>query len=540
MSTAPHDNEAHYLCRLKHYWNPPWCAGDLFLESADAQLVFIWTFGWVTRFLSLPATAWVGRFVAWSLLAWAWQRLSWRLVPRPLASVLSAALFVTLNANWQLAGEWVVGGVEAKCFAYVFVVLALRELVDDRWNRLWLFLGAAAAFHPVVGGWCLVICGGQWLLASGRELQNAKCKLPIGNWQSIAGVLPGLIGGGFIALLGVIPALQLTWGQPAEVVTEASRIYVFDRLPHHLALLTLPHSETVVRLSQHALLLLALWLLSRPLVANSRFAISSLRPADVPDGQPPVDAKALRQIIIFAWSAALIAVCGFVIELALSNAPDTAACLLRFYWFRMTDFGAPMAVSLVVTALIAAGVDWRRAWAAWGLAVAVAFCGWNLLDRSWQRFADPVPPADRKLQDYAAWLDVCDWVVGHTEPDALFLTPRLNQSFKWRTGRAEVVTRKDMPQDAASIVEWHRRYHHIYYEGTGANESAPPPSLGTIGTQRVRQLAHEYGAKYIISGWNKPLWLPVLYPNVQYANEEYIVYRVDDAGPTTEHGSDAK
>jgi hypothetical protein len=27
----PHDNEAHYLCRLKHFWNPDWCPGDLFL-----------------------------------------------------------------------------------------------------------------------------------------------------------------------------------------------------------------------------------------------------------------------------------------------------------------------------------------------------------------------------------------------------------------------------------------------------------------------------------------------------------------------------
>ena len=49
----PHVNESHYLCRLKHFWNPDWCAGDLFLESTDTQVAFIWLFGWVTRWLSL-------------------------------------------------------------------------------------------------------------------------------------------------------------------------------------------------------------------------------------------------------------------------------------------------------------------------------------------------------------------------------------------------------------------------------------------------------------------------------------------------------
>ena len=41
----PHVNEAHYVGRLKHFWNPSWCAGDLFLESTDTQLVVIWRSG---------------------------------------------------------------------------------------------------------------------------------------------------------------------------------------------------------------------------------------------------------------------------------------------------------------------------------------------------------------------------------------------------------------------------------------------------------------------------------------------------------------
>jgi hypothetical protein len=522
----PHDNEAHYLCRLKHYWQPDWCKGDLFLESADAQLVFIWTFGWITRFLSLPAAAWVGRAIIWTLLAWAWQRLSWRLAPQRLVSVLAAALFVTLNDLFHLAGEWIVGGVEAKCLAYVFVVLALREMLDDRWNRVWLLLGTSAAFHPIVGGWCVAVCGAIWLLPSARRGKRAA-------WQSATAMLPGLVGGGLLALLGVLPALRLTWGESADVVAEASRIYVFDRLPHHLALLSLPTTEIWQRISRHAVLLVAIWLLDRTISRNAQ-------PADRNSSFAAIDIVGLRMVVRFAWGAALLAVFGFGLELALASEPLAAAQWLRYYWFRLTDFAAPLAVSLAAGSLIAAGLQSRRAWGMYGLVAAIALAGGHLADKSFARLAAAVPPADRKMQDFAAWVEVCRWIAEHTETDALFLTPRLSQSFKWRTGRAEVVTRKDVPQDARSIVEWSKRYRHVYYQDAAGRETDEPQSLGDLGTERVRQLAREYGAKYVIASRGTPLWLPVVYPNAQHGNEEYVVYRIDARGPTGGNARDAK
>lgn len=483
----PDVNEAHYLCRLKHFWNPQWCGGDLFLESRDTQVVFIWLFGWVTRWLSLSATAWVGRFIAWSFLAWSWQRLSWRPIPRPLASVLSAALFVTLNEQLHLAGEWIVGGVEAKCFAYAFVLFALREVIDSRWNRAWLLFGAATTFHPLVGGWSGGVCAAIWLIDDRRTI-------------SFSSMLPGLIGGCLVALPGIVPALLLTWNEPPQLVAEANRIYVFERLPHHLAPLTLPAAEVVRRLGGHSFLLLLLVILD-----------VLMRPGK---------SSALYRVAQFACGAVLLAAVGFAIELAQWNEPLIAAKLLRYYWFRLTDFALPAAVAIYSTALIADGLQRRRMFAPWALAVALLITGANIAVSTRERYLNPVPPADAKLRDLDAWIEACNWVKGNTPADAVFLTPRLNLTFKWRAGRSEVANRKDIPQDAGSILQWHARIKDIYYATIeGAEE--PLDSLGILGTERVRELAIKYGAAYVLMDRGQLLSLPVV-----YKNEEYIIYRV--------------
>src|SRR3954454_17213813 len=133
-SVPPDGGESHYLVKAKHYWQPAWCAGGLFLVSRDAHATFYWTFGWVTRFFSLAVTAWFGRLISWLLLAWSWRRLSWAVVPRPLMSLLSAGLMLFFLRNFHLAGEWIVGGIEAKCFAYVLVFLALEAMALGRWG----------------------------------------------------------------------------------------------------------------------------------------------------------------------------------------------------------------------------------------------------------------------------------------------------------------------------------------------------------------------------------------------------------------------
>jgi hypothetical protein len=292
-------------------------------------------------------------------------------------------------------------------------------------------------------------------------------------------------------------------------------------LPHHLAPLTLPTAEITRRLTGHAAFLVVFAGLSATLW---RMRVRSERESRAPDDTSFMPYYALRRIEFFAMGAACLAAIGLAIELSLASQPELAAKLLRYYWFRLTDVAAAMAVALQLTALLAIGIQRRAPWAKLALFATIVAGAWFPATACWERMLRPNSPSDSKVSDFPAWVEVCDWVAANTPPDALFLTPRLNLSFKWRTGRPEVVNRKDIPQDAAGIVAWHNRLKDIYTTQFGGVDQNVD-SVGALGDERVRELAKKYRANYVLSDRGQLLSLPIAF---QDKGGEYVVYRIED------------
>lgn len=479
---APDVNEPHYLSKAKHYWDASWCARDFFCNTLDAHQVFYWTFGWISLWLPLGAMAWCGRLLTWGLLAWAWRRLSWALVPGRLYAVLSAALFVALNDRCHMAGEWLIGGVEAKGFAYVLVLLGLEALVRDRWVWAILAFGAASSFHAIIGGWSVVAAGVVWLASRDRP--------------PLVRLAPALFGGLLLALPGLASALALTWRVGADVVQEANRVYVCERLYHHL----LPERFPPQFIVRHLLLIAAFVVLLRFAPRTTGF-------------------ERLRSFVAAAVGMAAV---GMTISLLVPVNLDLAAALLRYYWFRFSDVMVPLGVALVASAILRRWELTRPTWHAVGLLLAMVVAGGHLCQSIWWRHLDPRPPADFALANLEAWREVCDWAAAETEPDAIFLTPRLAQTFRWYANRGEVVNRKDIPQDAMSIVEWWRRNRLVY--GSHSEDSGMwQESLAELGSQRVRQLGEEFGADYVITSPYPVLNLERVGP----INASFAIYRLD-------------
>jgi hypothetical protein len=483
-SPVPDINEPYYLGKAIHFWNPDWVQGDFFLDSADTHQVFYFTFGWLSLWLAPPVLAWCGRILTWALLAWAWQRLSFAVLPRPWWAVLTAALLVALNQWCHLAGEWVVGGVEAKGFAYVLVFLGLEALIRNRWNRAWVLLGAAAAFHVLVGGWAVAAAGFAWLAAR-------KDRPP-----SLRSMWPGLLAGLLLSLPGLLPALQLTWGVDRPTIDLANQIYVYQRLPHHLDFVQIP-----------------LWFKIRfALLIAATAVVAWLKPCS----------PAMRRLVGFGAGTLVIAAVGVMISCLSPGGSAWAAGLLRFYWFRLADILVPATFAILAAVCLSHALRSRRRWGRIGLTCILAAAAIHVGDCAIERSQPMVPRADR-LTNYGGWWRACHWIAqpGNIPPHARFLTPRLSQTFKWYAGRAEVVNMKEVPQDARAIVEWWRRLMEIH--GTGSNDPATlwHEWLTELGPARLQQLGAKYQADYVIT-----LATPRLPLQAVYENETYIVYRL--------------
>ena len=226
------------------------------------------------------------------------------------------------------------------------------RLMLGRWNQVWPWLGAAAAFHVLVGGWSVVAAVIAWSLwGSGRP--------------ALSRMLPGLAGGLVLALPGLVPALWLAAGADAETTARANEIYVHLRLAHHLVW----YRFAPARWLAFGTLLVA-WGVLRwhtreaggPWARLNRFVAGSLAISGV---------GVLISVILYPW-------------------PASAAALLKFYWFRLADVAVPLALSLGIPWAIreGAGRSLGRFTArsgttlAWSL-VVLAPLGWF-----WARFAE--------------------------------------------------------------------------------------------------------------------------------------------------------
>ena len=546
---VPDVNEPYYLGKAIHYWNPQWASSDWFLQTADTHAVFYFSVGWLALILSPTAFAWSVRLLTWALLAWSWQRLSRAVVPKPWASVLTATLLVFLLQHYNLAGEWVVGGAEAKGFSYVAVFLALEALAEGYWNRMWLLLGLASAFHILVGGWAALAAGSVWM---GRSwtlrtwcettsvgwtsepvwLQGTDSEVHLTNREIIshqvlsAGGLPPASGGAkrlfrfpagasclvaplaalILALPGLVPPLVMNHGVDPAILRQACQIYVFERFPHHLD----PASILAAGLVLPFLWIVGLWLLLGPSVSGS-----------------PGTAHLWR----FAAVAVVIALMGTAISLLTLYDRALAAGWMRFYWYRLVDVAAPLGVALL-------SVRWfveRKMRVA--LAFVIGVAAFHAVDCVvFKLFADP-PFADRQIDGVAwrsAWL-WCDRPAGaaalspataggqaaelqrlgrclslgigpeHTPPDARFLIPHAALTFKWYAGRGEVVNWKETPQDAASLVAWWQRIQDIYAIPNPQPMESVYTSLADAGAPRLKELSKKYEAGYLVTQVSVPV-----------------------------------
>ncbi len=503
-SAAPEVNESHYLVKAKHFWDSSFASRDLFVASADAHWFFFATIGWLSHTLSFPVAAWCGRILGWLAVSVGWCLLIRRISPGlRFAGAMTAPLWVASLHGGQLSGEWVVGGCEAKVFAYAFSFVGLSEIVHNRWSRAWCWLGLAAGFHVLTGGWLTLAAIVSYVLIKSRDRLLLE---PVRNqWF-------GLLVGGCLSLPGLVPALLLNRGIDVATSERGAMIYVFQRLPHHLSPLRFATERWLSFAALVAITIILGWGYWR----NRRLSPSRM-----------TGETRILPLVVLTGVVSVIAAIGVLIDVGLSSwATNWSACLLRFYWFRWNDVVWP--TLLTVIALLGSQKEGNvLRWIAifllaipGPLVIGARYIANNRAylapaDRASLVMRTETEAMQKQVRD--DWLDVCFWTRSNTPSTALFLTPRFQQTFKWYAHRAEVACWKDAPQDASGLIEWEKRLLEIFPKS--------PEGYGMpMSDEHLREMRRQYRMDYVILDrriQKRPPLLPLVHSNDTYAVFEF-------------------
>lgn len=456
QAPIPGPNEPHYLTKARHFLDRDFCAGqkdgDLFLDSSDAHYVFYAVASLPARRMTLEQTAFWGRLAGYALLAFGWVQLVSRLSEFRFAPVWSAWVFLGIAAFGNLSGEWIVGGIESKVFAYAFLFWSLARLADRRWYSAGAMAGLAISFHPVVGCWGIIAAVFAWCVMAMMPKRIAGEKLQRPDIRK-AGIAFGLLV--LLALPGLIPAVSLLQQAEGVDTAKADRIQIFQRLPHHLD----PKAFKKTELGDYKLE--AAWI---------GYGFLFLFWLTLSRRDQPVGFR--RWFGWFVIATAVIAVAGYLIGdiSRLENGdPDPGAFLsgvriklMKLYPFRLFDIVLPVAVAAELVLVLQQVV--RRETGRSNLKnPAIAAC----LFVGFFVFSIVRPIADRNPShmrpgDLEQWLETCRWVEANLPADAHVRTPANGSwAFKWYAQRAEYWSNKDCPQDAAGILEWDRRRKYL-------------------------------------------------------------------------------
>jgi hypothetical protein len=369
---------------------------------------------------------------------------------------------------------------------------------------VWIFLGIAASLHVLVGGW-------SWIAATVAWLACGRYRPPLLR------MLPSMVLGALLAVPGLAAGLMLAHGADPETIRNANMIYVYHRLDHHLVFHRFPHWF----IFRHALLLL-IW--------GGLGWLTPCRMSACQLGQRPLRG--------FVAGAVLIAVLGIIIDQSLLHHLDIAASLLKYYWYRLSDVFLPLGIAIALAGLIDGWWVDRPRTARWLLIAAMLVSGTYLGWLNYERRIDLRPRADvqmlsnwpddpvRTRRKYEDWRRVCEWIAENTPSDAVFVTPRNQQTFKWYAQRAEVFSWKDVPQDPVSVVQWWQRQRELY------SRRVVRWGFAALGEERLVELARKYNASYVVVDRDssmRDLMLPQVYPVLTFLNPSYAVYRVPDA-----------
>lgn len=497
QNVIPFGDELQQFPRALHTLYPGWLANDLCVGAPQGDH---WVFFRILAgFFWLGGLTWgpiLARFALWTLMASALITLARVLQLRPLALLIGVALFVVYEQA-HLGGEAIIGEAVARHLAYPIALFALAASIRSRFILCAALLGLCVSFHALVGMWASLVMLGLGFFDEQFKTQNRKSFVLIfAAWLLFA--LPGI--------LLILPLLSNASGPDAS---QADRIFVVFRHPHHLSPGAWPLLDYL-----HFVVVFAIFLICTRLLPAS---------------------PQLIKLTQFIWVAILVATVSLIIGVVLRT-----PFFLKLHPFRF----APPLTSLMTALLLGQvlvttryeSLKWASALAATGLTLWLAPRGiYHFYKSEWK------PSATE-----AARRDALHWIKEFAPPEASVLTSPAWSDVQWRGRHAAVSSYKLVPFESPRINEWYTRLVSIV--------GVPPwsqPGQKTLRwidqafaerqPRQVLDAAKNLGADFTITSGPCDDAFPAAYSNSRFCvyqtglpslvDQRYLVIRYDDYAP---------
>jgi len=487
-------NEAQILPNAKKMYYPNWLKNDWFLNlNTHYRLFFNLVVGSLTTILPLYIVSIVCRGIAYLLFSIIIVRFMTFIQIGTEFSII--VIFFFSRYQSLIAGEWIIGQIEAKVFAYIFVLFGIYSLIHKQWFKVAVFTGLAVSSHVLIG----VYASFSMLLFMLLNMKEYRYE-----FKTILKVLPIFILFSGFGIYSIILNLVNNWGIDTST---ASVIYII-RSAHHL----LPSYWISNKLGIFKVLASIIFLLSTVVIDKN------------------TKRRTLAKLGLSSYSLFLI---GLIFYLTGKHN------LLKYYWFRFPDTIVPLLCFLISFSFISEVVS-RQAEREIAnikikntVKISCFIISFILLLKplynSGKILKKSIISRNPVYIEYYSnnYITLTDWIKHNTSENDIFLVSPTIDTFYIAANRAEYVSFKHVPQDETHVEEWYRRIKVC-------NNNEPLRSYGfrnlsqieenfySLDDKKVNEICRENGIKYYVGLVGKRREL-----NSVYKNDEYSIYTID-------------
>lgn len=399
-------------------YNSNWLSNDWYL-SLDIlyRLPFGFIAGFFVEYFGFIATIFFGRIVSYIFFSYVFVKLLKVIELDYFLGCIGLMLFLVFFPKGMNAGEWMIGGLETKVFAYSFALLSITKALKKEDTYALFFAGLALSLHLLVGVYHTICLSSIFVYQSTKGEIEIKDLIKRGYWYLIGGAW-GLVGISYYLFDLTSEAANIGWD-----------IYVEVRVPYH----------TIPKLYFEALLFPFLF----TLVNAGIFLISKNR--------------LLRTMSLYVLITVAISGVGYVLYLV------GAQSLLRYYFFRFNDTIQPFLTILTLLILFGNLLEKSRDTKGKRLIVpglVVMLFGFFTFknEGNISAWLTPSTYSEKELKQTSSIdLELMEWIDQNTPMDAVIIAPIEMESFYILAKRSLFVSWKHSPQRPDDIVEWYRR-----------------------------------------------------------------------------------